>query len=111
MRKLLILVPILFFGIKPYQQTTQQVNKTDTLTSFAIDTLALSAVNTHTEMQANLSQNLEEKKRQLQVQKSKLLQEIKLIQQRKRERQRQRQEKREIQELINDLEKFNNRGL
>jgi len=111
MRKLLILVPILFFGIKPYQQTTQQVNKTDTLRSFAIDTLALSVVNMQTEIQSNVAQNLEEKKRQLQVQKSKLLQEIKLIQQRKRERQRQRQEKREIQELINDLEKFKNRGL
>lgn len=111
MKKLFILVPILFFGLKPYQQPIGNKQATDSLTPFQQDTLVLSIINTETEIQANISQQLESKKQQLQNEKYRLLNEIKRIQQRKKEQRRKRQEKRELEEMIKYLEKYENRGL
>lgn len=113
MKRLLILVPILFLGIKPYQQpiSTKQWTNTDSLTPFQRDTLVLSVLNLNTEIQANVSQQLDQRKHQLQNEKYRLINEIKKIKQRKKEQRRKRQEKRELQQMIDDLEKYENRGL
>ena len=111
MKKLLILVPILFLGVKPYQQPTKQGVNNDSLTPFQKDTLVLSIINTETEIQVNISQQLDNKKQQLQNEKHRLLNEIKRIQQRKKEQRRKRQERKELEQMIKDIEKFNNRGL
>lgn len=104
MRKIFFLVPILFLGIKPYQQTTGNKLQTDSLTQFEKDTVILSIAKTNIELQVLISQELDERKKQL-------LSELKKIRQREKELKRKRQEKRELQQLIKDLEKYENRGL
>ncbi|WCM42414.1 hypothetical protein MG290_01725 [Flavobacterium sp. CBA20B-1] len=106
MRKILFVVPFLFLGIKPYQQiTSEKYDKTnEDLTQFEKDTLALTVLKTSVEFQLNVSEKLDERKQQLLI-------ELKTIRQRERDLKRQRLEKRELQKMINDLEKFNNRGL
>jgi len=112
MRKFLILVPVLFFGLKPYQQPIDNKQPTDSLTPFQRDTLVLSVLNLNTQIQANVSQQLDQRKNQLQNEKYRLLNEIKKIKQRKKEQNlRYRKEKRELEQLIKDLNKYENRGL
>jgi len=111
MKKLFILVPILFFGLKPYQQPISNKQAADSLTPFQKDTLVLSIINIETEIQANISQQLDNRKQKLQNQKYRLLNEIKRIQQRKKEQRRKRQERKELEEMIKYLEKYENRGL
>lgn len=104
MRRIIFLVPILFLGIKPYQQPTGNQVKADSLTQFEKDTVVLSMVKNNIEVQIHISQELDQRKKQL-------LSELKKIIQRERELKRKRKEKRELEKMINDLEKFNNRGL
>lgn len=114
MKRLLILVPILFLGIKPYQQPIikNQGATTDSLTPFQIDTLVLSVLNINTEIQANVSQQLDQRKHQLQNEKYRLLNEIRRIKKRKEEQNtRYRKEKRKLEQMIKYLEKYENRGL
>lgn len=104
MRKILFIVPFLFLGIKPYQQTINHTTKSDTLSPFQKDTIILSKVKSQIDMQLDVSEQLDRKKERLQT-------ELKKVKKRERESRRKRREKRELEDFKKALEIYENRGI
>lgn len=94
MKRLFFLLPCLFLGIKPYQQNIQVLNKPDSLSQLARDTLMLNVVKTNIDVQLSVSEQLDQRKQ-------KLLQELRQI--KKRDKLQRKIKK--------DLDKYQNRGL
>lgn len=101
MKRVLILLPILFWGVKPYQQPITTCYKVDSLTQFERDTISLSIMKTNLIINLNIADKLEERKQQL-------LQELQELKKAERSLKKKQREERRIKE---SLHKYENRGL
>lgn len=100
MKRLFILIPILFWSLQPYNQNTELVSdKTDSM-HFSIETDTMILKYSVEQLKVEIKEL-----QQLEAYRDKLKREIRQIQQRKQ------REERLLKEIEKDLENYENRGL
>lgn len=101
MKRLFFLIPLLFWGIRPYQQPIKQNVQVanEELTKFEKDTISLSIINTNLKVEIMIDAVLTEKEKYLKGELKKL-EAVSIKKQRNRE-----------QKIRYHIDKYENRGL